>query len=67
MCIYSRTLLSILFSRQSLSLVVELVDWLTGWPADFRDPPASAVLGLEMCTTVPDIFVGAEDPHLGYF
>lgn len=67
MSIYSCTLLSILFSRQGLSLVTELVDWLTGWPADFRHPPASAVLGLEMYSTVPDIFVGAEDPHLGYF
>lgn len=60
-------MLPILFSRQRLSLVAELVDRLTSWPVDFRHPPASAVLGLEMYTAVPDIFVGAEGPHLQYF
>lgn len=60
-------MLSILFSRQGLSLVAELVDRLASWPVDVRHPPASAVLGLEMFTAVPDIFVGVKDSHLQYF
>ena len=43
------------------------MDRLTSWPVDFRHPPASAVLGLEMYTAVPDIFVGAGGPHLTIF